>query len=625
MTEKQSFSPKQKKEMLSLAVSTIGLVAGIWLHHQHILPHYAELGYFLALYLFTGGGVLLVAFKQLFQKQLFDEHILMSVATLGAFALGEYPEAVAVMLFYRVGEFFQDLAVDHSRRSIAALMDIRAPYANVEENGSLVQKDPEDVEVGTMIVVRPGERVPLDGSVVEGESYLDTASLTGESAPRFVKLGNNVLSGSINQTVPLRLKVEKVYEDSTVARILDLVENAAMQKAPTERFITRFARIYTPLVVAAAVLLAIVPPLVLHTGFAEWIHRALLFLVISCPCALVLSVPLGFFAGMGGASRRGVLIKGGTHMEVLADTKTVVFDKTGTLTTGNFAVSDVQAMNGDIAYVSDVAAAAERYSTHPLAQSLQRALQAAGRPFPASSEVEETAGNGVTARVNGRKVMAGKRNWLAQSGITVPENASAAAQIHLAEEGKYMGSISFEDELKAGATKAVTQLRNLGVAAIAMFSGDNRAAVQRTAEKAGIDQVYAELLPQNKVEKLQELLNKRGPKEKIAFVGDGVNDAPVLALADVGIAMGGVGSDAAVEAADVVLMDDDPMKVPMAVRISRATLGIVRQNIWFALLIKFGVMILGALGYANMWMAVFADVGVAVIAVFNSLRAMRVE
>ncbi|MDR0862262.1 MAG: cadmium-translocating P-type ATPase [Oscillospiraceae bacterium] len=573
---------------------------------------------FIAAYVLAGGDVFLRAAKNLLRGKVFDENFLMVVASLGAFAIGEFPEGCAVMLFYQVGELCQDFAVTRSRRSIRALMDIRPDRANLKVGSELKVVAPQDVEVGQLIVVKPGERVPLDGVVTDGTSALDTSALTGESLPRNVSAGDAVLSGSVNTSGLLTVEVSRAYAESTVAKILEMTQNAAAKKAPTESFITKFARVYTPAVVCVAVLLAVLPPLAFGADFTEWLHRALIFLVISCPCALVVSIPLGFFGGIGCASRNGILVKGGNYLEALCAATTFVFDKTGTLTRGVFSVTDVTPAAG---FTRDellsLAAQAESQSTHPIAVSVTRAFTG-GVDLGAISDYEEIPGRGVAATVGGRRILAGSARLLTENGVAAQDVSAIGTAIHIACGGVYAGRIVVSDEPKVGAAQAIASLRGLGVTTIAMLTGDSRAVAESVAQSLGITDVHAELLPQDKVAQLEQLQGvSRGAT---VFVGDGINDAPVLAMADVGVAMGQLGSDAATEAADVVLMTDEPKKLAVAIKIARLTKRVVRQNIVFALGAKAVILVLGALGIANMWLAVFADVGVALIAIVNSSR-----
>ena len=579
---------------------------------------------YLAPYLLIGGEVLRKAARNIRSGQVFDENFLMSIATLGAFATAEYAEAVFVMLFYRVGELFEHYAVGKSRKSIAALMDIRPDTANLElPSGETEEVDPEEVEVGAVIVVKPGERVPLDGTVLSGTSSLDTAALTGESVPRDVAPGDPCLSGCVNQRGLLRLRVTRASHESTVSRILELVENASEKKAVSEQFITRFARYYTPCVVIAAAALALIPPLFVG-GWGDWFHRSLIFLVISCPCALVISVPLSFFGGIGGASRCGILVKGSNYLEALAQADTVVFDKTGTLTEGSFTVTGLAPEKGFTeASLLETAALAERYSDHPIAQSLRAACKVL--PETPVTDVEELAGQGLRAKVEGKTVLAGNRRLMEANGIDFRLCEAPGTTVYVAVEGVYAGSITISDLPKAHAKEAVAALKAWGIKRTVMLTGDNDAAAKATARELGLDAYHAQLLPGDKVERLERLLATQGAGKKLVFVGDGINDAPVLTRADIGIAMGALGSDAAIEAADIVLMDDNPAKIAAAIRIARKTVSIVRQNIAFALGVKFGVLILGAWGMASMWLAVFADVGVAVIAILNAMRCLRVD
>lgn len=612
-------SKKQKKGLVRIGAGAVLLVAA------YLLPveGWASLVAFLVPYAVVGWDVLWKAVRNILHGQVFDENFLMALATIGAFATGKYSEGVAVMLFYQVGEWFQRYAVGRSRRSIAALMDIRPDHANlVGPDGVAQQVDPDEVQVGDVILVKPGERVPLDGTVLEGNSMMDTAALTGESVPRRTAEGDTVISGCINGSGLLRVRVEKPYGESTVAKILDLVENAGEKKAKAENFITKFARWYTPAVVIAALALAVLPPMVLGGGWADWVRRALIFLVISCPCALVISVPLSFFGGIGGASKRGILVKGGAYMEVLANARTVVFDKTGTLTKGVFSVTAVHPHEIDKTHLVELAALAESYSTHPIAVS----LRAAYGKTPDAARVagyEELSGRGVRARVDGRTVCVGNGRLMDEAGAQWHECHLTGTVAHVAVDGSYAGHIVISDEVKPDAAAAIAALKEAGVKKTVMLTGDAREVGEAVAKQLGIDEAYTQLLPADKVEHMERLLARQPKGEALAFVGDGVNDAPVLARADVGIAMGGIGSDAAIEAADVVLMDDKPSKLAEAVRISRRTLRIVHQNIAFALVVKALVLALGALGMATMWEAVFADVGVMVLAILNAMRALK--
>lgn len=611
---------KKEKWILIRIVTAAVLVAAAMIAP---LEGYWRLAAFLVPYAIVGWDVLWGALRNIFRGQVFDENFLMALATVGAFCIGEYPEGVLVMLLYQVGELFQDFAVDRSRRSIASLMDIRPDWANVEQENELVQVDPEEVSVGQIIVVKPGERIPLDGVVTEGSSTLDTAALTGESLPRAVEAGDEVISGCVNQSGLLRVQVTKPYGESTVARILELVENSSARKARYENFITRFARWYTPIVVIAAAVLGLVPPLFMG-NWSEWINRALIFLVVSCPCALVISVPLSFFGGIGGASRQGILVKGGNYLEALAHVDTVVFDKTGTLTRGVFHVTAVHPRHVTSEELLEAAALAESYSDHPIARSLREAY---GKPLDNSrlSSVEELSGRGVCAQIDGKKVCVGNHKLMAESGSECHRCHRIGTLVHVSIDGQYAGHIVISDEIKEDAPETIAALRQLGVKKSVMLTGDAKEVGEDTARRLGLEEVYAELLPADKVERVEALLAEKSPKSRLAFVGDGINDAPVLSRSDVGIAMGAMGSSAAIEAADIVLMDDKPSKIPTAIRIARKTLRIVRQNIVFALGIKGIVLVLGALGLANMWIAVFADVGVSVIAILNAMRALRVS
>ena len=623
---------KQKKMLLRITAAAVMLIA---LHFAPVRgwPRFAL---YLIPYLTIGYDILRKALRGIWNRQVFDECFLMAVATVGAIALavyegsGDYTEAVAVMLFYQVGEWFQSYAVGKSRRNISELMDIRPDYANIETDGRLEQVDPDEVEVGTVIVVQPGEKVPIDGVVAEGSSTLNTAALTGESLPRDVAAGDEIISGCINMTGVLKIRTTREFGASTVSKILDLVENATSRKSRSEDFISRFARIYTPAVCGAALALALLPPLVrmlalgLAPGWGDWIYRALTFLVISCPCALVISIPLSFFAGIGGASRAGVLVKGSNYLETLSQTKIVVFDKTGTLTQGVFEVCGVHHSEMENEALLEYAALAESASSHPISRSLQRAY---GREIDRSrvSDIQELSGNGVIAVVDGRQVAAGNDRLMDRLGIPYISCHSVGTIIHMAVGGKYAGHIVISDVVKPHAKEAIQALKAAGVRKTVMLTGDRQNVAEHVAGQLGVDQVYSQLLPAGKVEKVETLLAEKADRDKLAFVGDGINDAPVLGRADVGIAMGAMGSDAAIEAADVVLMDDDPLKIAKAIRISRKCLGIVYENIVFAIGVKLICLALGALGAANMWLAIFADVGVMILAVLNAIRALFVE
>ena len=606
-------SRKQKKTLLRIGLAALLLVGAALLPAEGLWKALA----FAVPWLVIGWDVLWDAIRGISHGQVFDEKFLMAVATIGAFAIGEYPEAAAVMLFYQIGEWFQSVAVGRSRKSIAALMDIRPEYAVVLRDGEEQEVDPEEVAIGETIVLRPGERVPLDGSVLEGSGSLNTAALTGESLPVDVGPGDRVISGSINLTGLLRVKVDSAYEDSTVSRILELVENSAEKKAKVESFITRFARWYTPCVVISALLLALVPPLFVG-NWGEWIHRALIFLVVSCPCALVVSVPLSFFGGIGGASRAGILIKGANDLETLASVDTVAFDKTGTLTQGSFQVDAVHPREMEADELLDIAAAAESHSTHPVAESIVKAH--GGHIDPARlGEIQELAGLGLQAEVDGETFFVGNGKLMDQVGADWHECHLPGTVVHIARGKEYLGHIVINDALKPDAASAMEALRKLGVRRTVLLSGDRQRVAEAVAKDLGLDEVRAELLPEQKVEEVEKLLQGGA---KLAFVGDGINDAPVLARADVGIAMGALGSDAAIESADVVLMDDKPSRIALAVKIARKTMGIVRQNIAFALGVKFIILILGALGIADLWLAVFGDVGVLILAILNAMRCL---
>ena len=611
---------KQKRLLLRIIVATILFISGKVFSVQEPI----EIGIFLVCYTVVGWDIIWKAITNILHGQVFDENFLMTIATLGALILGEYSEGVAVMLFYQVGEWFQSYAVSKSRKSIASLMDIRPDYANIEQDGKLIQVDPDEVPIGSSIIVKPGERIPLDGTIIKGSSSLDTSALTGESMPREALPGMDVISGCINQTGILTIRTTKEFGESTVAKILDLVENASDKKGKTENFITRFARYYTPAVVFAALVLALLPPLITGQDFGTWVYRALTFLVISCPCALVISIPLSFFGGIGGASKIGVLVKGSNYLESLASAETVVFDKTGTLTKGAFAVSELHPVNVQKERLLELAAYAEDYSTHPISLSIKKDY---GKKINSNriSSVQEIPGHGVCAVIDGKSVLAGNAKLMEKENIRYTDSSTIGTVIYLACDRKYLGCIVIEDELKPDAQKAVDLLKDEGIRKTVMLTGDSDAVGKKVANRLGLDQAYTELLPADKVERVEELLAQKSEKGKLLFVGDGINDAPVLARADVGIAMGGLGSDAAIEAADVVLMTDEPSKIASVMKIARKTLRIANQNIIFALGIKFIVLILGAFGYANMWAAVFADVGVSVIAILNAIRAMRVR
>lgn len=616
---------KQKKVLYQIIASVVLIVI---LRLLPAFPTPVELVLYLIPYLVVGWDVLRKALLGIKNRQPFDECFLMAVATVGAFALGDYVEGCAVILFYQIGELFQSVAVGKSRQSISSLMDIRPDYANIEdEDGKLEQVDPDDVEVGTVIVVQPGERVPIDGVIVEGTSALNTAALTGESLPRDVQSGDEVISGCVNMTGLLKVRTTKEFGESTVSKILDLVENSSMKKARTENFITRFARVYTPAVCYSALALAFLPPVVLllmgqPARFGDWIYRALTFLVISCPCALVISIPLSFFGGIGGASACGILVKGSTYLEELARTGVVVFDKTGTLTQGTFKVVGVHPENGVTeAELVEAAALAESWSKHPISLSIKNAY---GKEIDANrvTDVQELGGHGVTAKVDGKIVAAGNARLMAKLNLSAPEVTEPGTIVHVAIEGKYAGYLLIADVVKPHSAQAIKGLKAAGVRKTVMLTGDAEPVAKAVASDLGLDEYHAGLLPGDKVDQIEKLLAAKGPKENLAFVGDGINDAPVLSRADIGIAMGALGSDAAIEAADIVLMDDDPAKIALAMSIARRTLRIVYENIVFALAIKFACLVLGALGLASMWTAIFADVGVMVLAVLNATRAL---
>ena len=618
---------KQKKVFIRSIVAAVLMVA------LSLLPVDGWLKFvlFMIPYLVIGHDILLKAWKGILNRQVFDENFLMAVATIGAILLGDYKEGVAVMLFYQIGELFQSYAVGKSRRNISELMDIRPDYANIEkEDGTLEQVDPDEVGIGSVIVVQPGEKVPIDGVIEEGRTSLNTSALTGESLPREAGVGDEVISGCINMSGVLKIRTTKEFGESTVSKILDMVENASSKKSRSENFISKFAKYYTPAVCYGALALAVIPPLVrlLFLGmtpeWGDWVMRALTFLVISCPCALVISIPLSFFAGIGGASNAGVLVKGSNYLETLSETKYVVFDKTGTMTQGVFEVSGVHHSSMDTEKLLEYAALAECHSSHPISKSLKKAY---GKPLDPSrvTEIEEISGNGVTAKVDGVRVAAGNSKLMEKLGVDCMECHSVGTVVHMAVDGKYAGHILISDQIKPHAKEAIAALKKCGVKKTIMLTGDRREAARQVAEELGIDEVHSELLPGDKVAQVEKLLGEKGEKEKLAFVGDGINDAPVLSRADIGIAMGALGSDAAIEAADIVLMDDDPLKISKAIRISRKCLRIVYENIYFAIGVKVICLILGALGIANMWAAIFADVGVMIIAVLNAIRALNVK
>lgn len=622
---------KQKKMLVRIIISLILVVvfSGLPIDEHQKFGTYLRFGLFMIPYLIIGHDILKKALKGIRNKQVFDENFLMAVATIGAILLGDYTEGTAVMLFYQIGELFQSYAVGKSRRNISELMDIRPDYANVEQDGKLEQVDPDEVEIGTIIVVQPGEKVPIDGVITEGTSTLNTSALTGESLPRNAKVGDEVISGCINMTGLLKIRTTKEFGESTVSKILELVENSSSRKSKSENFISKFAKYYTPAVCYGALALAIIPPIVLLimgklAMWGDWIYRALTFLVISCPCALVISIPLSFFAGIGGASNQGVLVKGSNYLETLAQTKYVVFDKTGTMTQGVFEVSGIHHNEMADEKLIEYAALAECSSSHPISKSLQKAY---GKPIDRNrvTDIEEISGNGVIAKVDGVSIAAGNAKLMKRLGISYQECHHVGTVVHMAVDGKYAGHILISDIVKPHAKEAIAELKKAGITKTVMLTGDSKRVADQVAADLGIQEVYSELLPADKVSKVEELLSKKTEKEKLVFVGDGINDAPVLSRADIGIAMGALGSDAAIEAADIVLMDDDPLKISKAIKIARKCIRIVYENIYFAIGIKVLCLILGALGIANMWMAIFADVGVMIIAVLNAIRSLFVK
>ena len=616
---------KQKKMLIRIIIAAVLIVV------FSLLPAegYLRFVLFMIPYLVIGYDILKKAFKGILNKQVFDENFLMAVATVGAILLGDYSEGVAVMLFYQIGELFQSYAVGKSRRNISELMDIRPDYANIEKDGTLEQVDPDEVEIGTIIVVQPGEKVPIDGVITEGTSTLNTSALTGESLPRDAKAGDEVISGCINMTGLLKIRTTKEFGESTVSKILELVENSSSRKSKSENFISKFAKYYTPAVCYGALALAFIPPIVLlimgkPAMWGDWIYRALTFLVISCPCALVISIPLSFFAGIGGASNQGILVKGSNYLETLAQTKYVVFDKTGTMTQGVFEVSGIHHNEMPDEKLLEYAALAECSSSHPISKSLQKAY---GKPIDRNrvTDIEEISGNGVIAKVDGISVAAGNTKLMNRLGIAYQDCHHVGTVVHIAIDGKYAGHILISDIIKPHAKEAIAELKKAGISKTVMLTGDSKRVADQVAGELGIQEVYSELLPADKVSRVEELLNQKSEKDKLAFVGDGINDAPVLSRADIGIAMGALGSDAAIEAADIVLMDDDPLKISKAIKIARKCIRIVYENIYFAIGIKVLCLILGALGIANMWMAIFADVGVMIIAVLNAIRTLFVK
>ena len=616
---------KQKKMLIRIIIAAVLIVV------FSLLPAegYLRFVLFMIPYLVIGYDILKKAFKGILNKQVFDENFLMAVATVGAILLGDYSEGVAVMLFYQIGELFQSYAVGKSRRNISELMDIRPDYANIEKDGTLEQVDPDEVEIGTIIVVQPGEKVPIDGVITEGTSTLNTSALTGESLPRDAKAGDEVISGCINMTGLLKIRTTKEFGESTVSKILELVENSSSRKSKSENFISKFAKYYTPAVCYGALALAFIPPIVLlimgkPAMWGDWIYRALTFLVISCPCALVISIPLSFFAGIGGASNQGILVKGSNYLETLAQTKYVVFDKTGTMTQGVFEVSGIHHNEMPDEKLLEYAALAECSSSHPISKSLQKAY---GKPIDRNrvTDIEEISGNGVIAKVDGISVAAGNTKLMNRLGIAYQDCHHVGTVVHIAIDGKYAGHILISDIIKPHAKEAIAELKKAGISKTVMLTGDSKRVADQVAEELGIQEVYSELLPADKVSRVEELLNQKSEKAKLAFVGDGINDAPVLSRADIGIAMGALGSDAAIEAADIVLMDDDPLKISKAIKIARKCIRIVYENIYFAIGIKILCLILGALGIANMWAAIFADVGVMILAVLNAIRTLFVK
>ena len=616
---------KQKKMLIRIIIAAVLIVV------FSLLPAegYLRFVLFMIPYLVIGYDILKKAFKGILNKQVFDENFLMAVATVGAILLGDYSEGVAVMLFYQIGELFQSYAVGKSRRNISELMDIRPDYANIEKDGTLEQVDPDEVEIGTIIVVQPGEKVPIDGVITEGTSTLNTSALTGESLPRDAKAGDEVISGCINMTGLLKIRTTKEFGESTVSKILELVENSSSRKSKSENFISKFAKYYTPAVCYGALALAFIPPIVLlimgkPAMWGDWIYRALTFLVISCPCALVISIPLSFFAGIGGASNQGILVKGSNYLETLAQTKYVVFDKTGTMTQGVFEVSGIHHNEMPDEKLLEYAALAECFSSHPISKSLQKAY---GKPIDRNrvTDIEEISGNGVIAKVDGISVAAGNTKLMNRLGIAYQDCHHVGTVVHMAIDGKYAGHILISDIIKPHAKEAIAELKKAGISKTVMLTGDSKRVADQVAGELGIQEVYSELLPADKVSRVEELLNQKSEKDKLAFVGDGINDAPVLSRADIGIAMGALGSDAAIEAADIVLMDDDPLKISKAIKIARKCIRIVYENIYFAIGIKILCLILGALGIANMWAAIFADVGVMILAVLNAIRTLFVK
>ena len=609
-----------KKRLIKIIIALILFIVSLAINFSN---EWINKGIYIVSYLIVGFDIVKKAVRNIFRGKVFDENFLMTVATIGAFAIGEFPEAVAVMLFYQVGELFQSYAVDKSRKSIANLMDIRPDYANLKTENKIEKVNPEEVKIGQEILVKPGEKIPLDGTITEGKSMIDTSALTGESVPREVKIGENILSGCINKTGLLTIKVTKEFGESTVSKILDLVENASSKKAKSENFISKFAKYYTPIVVLIAVALAIIPPFIFKNGeFIDWLYRALTFLVVSCPCALVISIPLGFFGGIGGASKQGILVKGSNYLEALSQTEIVVFDKTGTLTQGVFEVQKVNPIGISEDELLKMTAFAENYSNHPIATSIKKAYR---KEIENETilKIEELSGLGVEAKIEGKEVLVGNEKLMQEKGISYTKCEDIGTIVYVAIDEQFVGTIVISDKIKEDSQNAIKNLKEMNIKKIVMLTGDKKEVSENIAKKLGIDQVYSELLPDGKVQKVEELLKEKSEKGKLAFVGDGINDAPVIALADIGIAMGGLGSDSSIEAADVVIMTDEPSKIENAIKISKKTMRIVKENIIFAIAIKIGVLLLSAIGLSTMWEAVFADVGVSVIAIINSLRALK--
>ena len=609
-----------KKRLIKIIIALILFIVSLSINFSN---EWINKGIYIVSYLIVGFDIVKKAVRNIFRGKVFDENFLMTVATIGAFAIGEFPEAVAVMLFYQVGELFQSYAVDKSRKSIANLMDIRPDYANLKTENKIEKVNPEEVKIGQEILVKPGEKIPLDGTIIEGISMIDTSALTGESIPKKVKIGESVLSGCINQTGVLTIKVEKEFGESTVSKILDLVENASSKKSKSENFISKFARYYTPIVVLIAVALAIIPPFIFKNGeFIDWLYRALTFLVVSCPCALVISIPLGFFGGIGGASKQGILVKGSNYLEALSQTEIVVFDKTGTLTQGVFEVQKVNPIGISEDELLKMTAFAENYSNHPIATSIKKAYR---KEIENETilKIEELSGLGVEAKIEGKEVLVGNEKLMQKKGISYTKCEDIGTIVYVAIDEQFVGTIVISDKIKEDSQNAIKNLKEMNIKKIVMLTGDKKEVSENIAKKLGIDQVYSELLPDGKVQKVEELLKEKSEKGKLAFVGDGINDAPVIALADIGIAMGGLGADSSIEAADVVIMTDEPSKIEDAIKISKKTMRIVKENIIFAIAIKIGVLLLSAIGLSTMWEAVFADVGVSVIAIINSLRALK--